>query len=67
MHREVLYGRVSVDREGRSTVDEALNSSGTVADLAGTRQIGLLEPGDPDRIGPYDLLCRLPRGGRLSQ
>ena len=64
MHREVLYGRVSVDREGRSTVDEALNSGGTVADLAGTRQIGLLEPGDPDRIGPYDLLCRLPRGGQ---
>ena len=48
-------------------MDEALDPAGAVADLAGTRQIGLLEPGDPDRIGPYDLLCRLPRGGRHSR
>ena len=51
--------------EGRPyRVDEALDPAGAVADLAGTRQIALLEPGDPDRIGPYDLLCRLPRGGQ---
>jgi serine/threonine protein kinase len=45
-------------------VDERLDTAGAVADLAGTRQISLLEPGDPDRIGPYGLLCRLPRGGQ---
>ena len=38
--------------------------TGAVADLAGTRQVDLLEPGDPHRIGPYELLCRLPRGGQ---
>ncbi|WP_158550767.1 serine/threonine-protein kinase [Geodermatophilus sp. TF02-6] len=45
-------------------MDEALHPTGAVADLAATRQIDLLDPGDPDRIGPYDLLCRLPRGGQ---
>ena len=45
-------------------MDERLDTAGAVADLAGTRQISLLEPGDPDRIGPYHLLCRLPRGGQ---
>ncbi|SNS80140.1 Serine/threonine protein kinase [Geodermatophilus pulveris] len=45
-------------------MDEALEPAGAVADLAGTREIRLLEPGDPDRIGPYDLICRLPRGGQ---
>jgi len=46
------------------TVDEALDPALAVADLAATRQVDLLEPGDPDRIGPYELLCRLPRGGQ---
>jgi serine/threonine protein kinase len=50
--------------EGPRTVDEALDPAVAVADLAETRQIDLLEPGDPDRIGPYELLCRLPRGGQ---
>ncbi|MGY1640902.1 serine/threonine-protein kinase [Geodermatophilus sp. SYSU D00703] len=45
-------------------MDEALDPTGAVADLAGTRQVDLLEPGDPHRIGPYELLCRLPRGGQ---
>ncbi|MGY1823317.1 serine/threonine-protein kinase [Geodermatophilus sp. SYSU D00079] len=45
-------------------MDEALDPTGAVADLAGTRQVHLLEPGDPDRIGPYTLMCRLPRGGQ---
>ncbi|MFW3171330.1 serine/threonine-protein kinase [Geodermatophilus sp. CPCC 206100] len=45
-------------------MDEATDSAVAVADLAETRQIDLLEPGDPDRIGPYELLCRLPRGGQ---
>jgi serine/threonine protein kinase len=45
-------------------VDEALDPAVAVADLAETRQIDLLEPGDPDSIGPYELLCRLPRGGQ---
>ncbi len=45
-------------------MDEGLDTAGAVADLAGTRQISLLDPGDPDRIGPYHLLCRLPRGGQ---
>ncbi|WNV74095.1 serine/threonine-protein kinase [Geodermatophilus sp. DSM 44513] len=45
-------------------MDEALDPAGAVADLAGTREIRLLEPGDPDRIGPYHLICRLPRGGQ---
>ena len=48
-------------------MDERLDTAGAVADLAGTRQISLLEPGDPDRIGPYGLLCRLPRGGRIAR
>ncbi|SFL38831.1 serine/threonine-protein kinase [Geodermatophilus ruber] len=45
-------------------MDDALDSAGTVAALAGTRRLELLEPGDPERIGPYGLLCRLPRGGQ---
>ncbi|NEK57002.1 serine/threonine protein kinase [Geodermatophilus sabuli] len=43
-------------------MDEALDVA--VADLADTRQVDPLEPGDADRIGPYALLCRLPRGGQ---
>ena len=45
-------------------MDEATDPAVAVADLAGTRQIDLLEAGDPDRIGPYELRCRLPRGGQ---
>jgi eukaryotic-like serine/threonine-protein kinase len=32
--------------------------------LVGNRRVHPLEHGDPARIGPYALLCRLPRGGQ---
>jgi serine/threonine protein kinase len=62
VHSFAIYRRVppADDREPAHVDDP----SGAVADLAGTRQVDLLEPGDPARIGPYDLLCRLPRGGQ---
>ncbi|WP_158579962.1 serine/threonine-protein kinase [Geodermatophilus marinus] len=41
-------------------MDETIDLAG----LAGTRHVDLLEDGDPRQIGPYRLLCRLPRGGQ---
>ena len=35
-----------------------------LADGLGDRRVHPLEPGDPGEIGPYRLLCRLPRGGQ---
>lgn len=43
---------------------DALSPSGGMTDELGTRRVLPLEAGDPAEIGPYRLLCRLPRGGQ---
>lgn len=45
-------------------MEEELVPAETLAELAETREVDRLEDGDPSRIGPYTLLCRLPRGGQ---
>ncbi|MGY1601620.1 serine/threonine-protein kinase [Geodermatophilus sp. SYSU D00815] len=44
-------------------VEEELPPTEEVA-LIGTRRVYPLESGDPATIGPYTVLCRLPRGGQ---
>jgi len=45
-------------------VDEELPAADGLATVVGTRRVYPLEPGDPVAIGPYTVLCRLPRGGQ---
>jgi serine/threonine protein kinase len=52
-----------IGREAR-VVDEEIPSSEGLTTVVGTRRVHPLEPGDPVAIGPYTVLCRLPRGGQ---
>ena len=45
-------------------VDEELPSRDGLTTVVGTRRVYPPEPGDPVAIGPYTVLCRLPRGGQ---
>ena len=51
-------------REGTGVVDEELPAPEGLTTVVGTRRVYPLEPGDPVAIGPYTVLCRLPRGGQ---
>src|SRR3954452_230435 len=52
-----------VGREGMRVVEEDLPSSEGLTTVVGTRRGYPLEAGDPVAIGPYTVVCRLPRGG----
>src|SRR3954468_19803691 len=58
--RAAAYRRASCPTRGRG-VDEPTEGLTTVV---GTRRVYPPEPGDPVAIGPYTVLCRLPRGGQ---
>jgi serine/threonine protein kinase len=45
-------------------VEEEVPPFEELTNLVGTRRVHPLEHGDPARIGPYAVLCRLPRGGQ---
>ncbi|MCZ2849151.1 serine/threonine-protein kinase [Modestobacter sp. VKM Ac-2978] len=45
-------------------MSDASSSTEGLADGFGHRRVHPLEAGDPPQIGPYRLLCRLPRGGQ---
>jgi serine/threonine protein kinase len=45
-------------------VADASSPTEGLTDGLGHRRVHPLEPGDPPEIGPYGLLCRLPRGGQ---
>jgi serine/threonine protein kinase len=45
-------------------VDEEVPPSEALTNLVGTRRVHPIEQGDPAQIGPYTVLCRLPRGGQ---
>jgi serine/threonine protein kinase len=49
---------MGVDRTGDGMTTEALVT------VVGPRRVYPPEPGDPITIGPYTVLCRLPRGGQ---
>src|SRR3954452_2899663 len=53
-----------VGREGMRVVEEDLPSSEGLTTVVGTRRVHPLESGDPVAIGPYTVVCRLPRGGQ---
>src|SRR3954451_12209483 len=53
-----------VGREGMRVVEEDIPSSEGLTTVVGTRRVHPLESGDPVAIGPYTVLCRLPRGGQ---
>jgi len=44
--------------------EEELPSAEGLTTAVGTRRVHPLEAGDPVAIGPYTVLCRLPRGGQ---
>jgi serine/threonine protein kinase len=45
-------------------VAEELPPTEALTPLIGARRVHPVEPGDPVAIGPYTVLCRLPRGGQ---
>jgi len=45
-------------------VADASSPTENLADGLGDRRVHPLHPGDPAEIGPYRLICRLPRGGQ---
>ena len=49
--------------DGMSTGPDGMATSALVT-VVGPRRVYPPEPGDPIAIGPYTVLCRLPRGGQ---
>jgi serine/threonine protein kinase len=66
--RGLLHGRrpllVGLGSDRGHVVDEEIPSAEGLTTVVGTRRVYPPEPGDPVTIGPYTVLCRLPRGGQ---